>query len=123
MCPELAAGFGTPRRPAEIRLHRGGGDVLAGAASIWDDTGADVTARFIDGAHHALRQAIAHGCRYALLADGSPSCGSGFIYDGTFSGNRHDGSGVAAALLEQHGIRVFAPSKLKALASLIERDG
>ncbi|MET5013293.1 DUF523 domain-containing protein, partial [Burkholderia pseudomallei] len=40
-----------------------------------------------------------------------------------YSGNRHDGYGVAAALHEQHGNRVFAPTKLKALASLIEHDG
>ncbi|KVP18054.1 hypothetical protein WJ86_03100 [Burkholderia multivorans] len=123
VCPEVAAGFGTPRRPAEIRLHRSGGDVLAGAASICDDAGTDVTAMFIDGAHHALRQAAAHGCRYALLADGSPSCGSSFIYDGTFSGNRHAGVGVTTALLERHGIRVFPPSRLAELAALIERDG
>ncbi|MCO8626444.1 DUF523 domain-containing protein [Burkholderia multivorans] len=123
VCPEVAAGFGTPRRPAEIRMHRSGGDVLAGAASICDDAGTDVTAMFIDGAHHALRQATAHGCRYALLADGSPSCGSSFIYDGTFSGNRHAGAGVTTALLERHGIQVFAPSRLAELVALIERDG
>ncbi|KVR40792.1 DUF523 domain-containing protein [Burkholderia multivorans] len=122
VCPEVAAGFCTPRRPAEIRLRRDGSDVLAGTASIVDDTGADVTAQFIDGANHALRQAVAHGCRYALLADGSPSCGSSFIYDGTFSSARHAGGGVTAALLEQNGIRVFAPSRLTELAALIERN-
>ncbi|CAG9272074.1 conserved hypothetical protein [Paraburkholderia caribensis] len=122
VCPEVAAGFGTPRRPAEIQLRRNGRDVLDGTAHIRDDVGADVTALFIDGARHALQQALAHGCRYALLADGSPSCGSSFIHDGTFSGVAHDASGVTAALLERHGIRVFAPDGIDELAALIDRD-
>ena len=122
VCPEVAAGFGTPRRPAEIQLHRKGRDVLDGTASIRDNAGADVTALFIDGARHALQQALAHDCRYALLADGSPSCGSSFIYDGTFSSVAHDASGVTAALLERHGIRVFAPNGIDELAALIDGD-
>jgi uncharacterized protein YbbK (DUF523 family) len=122
VCPEVAAGFATPRRPAEIQMRRSGHDVLAGTAQIHDDTGADVTALFIDGARHTLEQALTHGCRYALLADGSPSCGSSFIYDGSFSGVAHDASGVTAALLAREGIRVFAPSRLDELALLIDRD-
>lgn len=122
VCPEVAAGFDTPRRPAEIQMRRSGRDVLDGTARIHDDAGADVTALFIDGARHALEQAIVHGCRYALLADGSPSCGSSFIYDGSFSHVAHPASGVTAVLLAQHGIRVFAPSQLNDLASLIDFD-
>ena len=122
VCPEVAAGFGTPRRPAEIQSRRSGRDVLDGTATILDDAGVDVTARFMDGARHALEQAIAHDCRYALLADGSPSCGSSHIHDGTFSGAVHDASGVTAALLLQHGIRVFAPAQIDELASLINGD-
>ena len=120
VCPEVAAGFGTPRRPAEIQLRRSGADVLNGTACIRDDTGADVTALFIDGARRALAQAVAHGCRYALLADGSPSCGSHYVYDGTFSRIAHQAAGVTAALLERHRIRVFAPSAIDALAALID---
>ena len=122
VCPEVAAWFGTPRRPAEIQLHRKGRDVLDGTASIRDNAGVDVTALFIDGARHALQQALAHDCRYALLADGSPSCGSSFIYDGTFSRVAHDASGVTAALLERHGISVFAPDRIDELAALIDNN-
>jgi uncharacterized protein YbbK (DUF523 family) len=43
-----------------------------------------------------------------LFTDGSPTCGSQFIYDGTFSGQRKPGAGVAAALLREHGITVFS---------------
>lgn len=122
VCPEVAAGFGTPRRPAEIQWRRTGDDVLAGTAAICDDAGTDVTSLFIEGAKHALERAIAHECRYALLADGSPSCGSSYVYDGTFKGVRHHGAGVTATLLAQHGIRVYAPSQIDELASLIERN-
>jgi uncharacterized protein YbbK (DUF523 family) len=123
VCPEVAAGFGTPRRPAEIQLRRNGRDVLDGTARICDNAGADVTALFIEGARHALQQALAHDCRYALLADGSPSCGSSFIHDGTFSRVAHEAAGVTAALLERHGIRVFAPDGIDELAASINIDG
>jgi uncharacterized protein YbbK (DUF523 family) len=119
VCPEVAAGFPTPRPPAEIQLRRTGADVLKHRAWIRDDSGADVTALFIAGAQHALERARAEGCRFALLADGSPSCGSTFIYDGEFSGNRHAATGVTTALLEQHGIRVFNESHIADLAAAI----
>ncbi|MGQ7938728.1 DUF523 domain-containing protein [Paraburkholderia sp. D1E] len=119
VCPEVAAGFPTPRPPAEIQLRRTGLDVLTQAASIEDNTGANVTALFIAGAHHALSRAQAENCRYALLADGSPSCGSTFLYDGAFTGTQHAGAGVTAALLQQHGIRVFAESQIAELAAAI----
>jgi uncharacterized protein YbbK (DUF523 family) len=122
VCPEVAAGFPTPRPPAEIQLRRSGADVLNHTASIDDNTGEDVTALFIAGAQHALRRAQAEQCRYALLADGSPSCGSTFIYDGEFSGVTHAAAGVTATLLQQHGIRVFAESQFAELAAAIALD-
>jgi uncharacterized protein YbbK (DUF523 family) len=118
----VAAGLPTPRPPAEIQLRRSGADVLNHAASILENTGADVTALFIAGAEHALRRAQAENCRYALLADGSPSCGSTFIHDGEFSGATHAGAGVTATLLRQHGIRVFAQSQIAELAAVIALD-
>lgn len=123
VCPEVAAGMPVPRPPAEIEAHRTGAEVLAGHAFIADDTGADVTALFIAGARYALDRALAENCRYALLADGSPSCGSTFIYDGSFSKTTHSATGVTTALLQQHGIRVFAPSQIAELANLVELDG
>jgi uncharacterized protein YbbK (DUF523 family) len=119
VCPEVAAGFPTPRPPAEIQLRRTGADVLSHATSINDNTGANVTALFLAGAQHALQRAQAEHCRYALLADGSPSCGSTFIYDGEFSGATHAAAGVTATLLQQHGIRVFAESQIAELAAAI----
>lgn len=105
-CPEVAAGLGVPRPPAEIR----GGDgtaVLAATALVHTRDGTDVTASFLRGAQLALAAAQAQGARVAILKDGSPSCGSTWISDGRFAGTRRDEQGVTAALLERHGIRVF----------------
>jgi uncharacterized protein YbbK (DUF523 family) len=72
---------------------------------------------FVEGARQALRVAQTENCRYALLIDGSPSCGSLSIYDGQFSGRRHEGRGVTAALLTANGVDVFAPEDIERLAA------
>lgn len=117
ICPELSAGFGTPRPPAEIVDGGNGDGVLAGKARVIEETGRDVSTLYRTGAEIALTLARDQGCRFALLTDGSPSCGSSFIYDGSFSGTRHDGEGVTAALLRQHGMEVFAENQIEALAA------
>lgn len=115
-CPELAGGMSVPRPPAEIEMGMTGEDVLAGHARVLEVTGGDVTEAFVDGARKALAVARSNGCTVALLIDGSPSCGSLAIYDGRFGGVKHAGHGVTAALLKRHGIAVYAPSEIKALA-------
>lgn len=115
ICPEVMAGFAIPRAPAEIADGANGAAVLDGAARVIDTTGVDVTAQFIEGAQIALDLANQHDCRFALLIDGSPSCGSGLIYDGSFSGIKHPGAGVTAALLRMNGIEVFCDSEIEAL--------
>lgn len=96
VCPEVYGGLPTPRTPAE----RIGSRVVTAA-------GADVTAQYRKGAEIALQLARLTGCRVAVLKANSPSCGHGTIYDGTFSGKKISGSGVAAELLEQNGIAVY----------------
>lgn len=96
VCPEQLGGLPTPRPPAE----RVGGRVLTTG-------GADVTDAFLRGAEETLRLAQLFGCKTAILKARSPSCGSGRIYDGTFSGTLVSGSGVTAALLRQNGITVL----------------
>ncbi|MBB2205455.1 DUF523 domain-containing protein [Gluconacetobacter takamatsuzukensis] len=115
VCPELAAGFGVPRPPAEIAEGQSGPAVLAGTARVIEAGGGDVSAPYVAGAEAALALARAHGCAFAILTDGSPSCGSAFIYDGSFGGRRHAGMGVTAALLRAHGVEVFAESGIDAL--------
>ncbi|MCV3766336.1 DUF523 domain-containing protein [Rhizobium sp. TRM95796] len=121
-CPELAGGFQTPRPPAEIADEATGDAVLAGEGRVIDIDGADVTEMFVEGARRALAMARAERCRYALLIDGSPSCGSLNIYDGRFSGGRHAGRGVTAALLSAHGVEVFAPVDIDRLAARLSLD-
>lgn len=95
VCPETLGGLRRPREPSE----RVGDRVLS-------RTGEDVTAAFRLGAERALEIALAQGVTRAVLKERSPSCGSGAIYDGTFSGRVIPGSGVTAELLARHGIAV-----------------
>jgi uncharacterized protein YbbK (DUF523 family) len=112
-CPELAAGLPTPRLPAEIVCGEGT-DVLAGQARIVENDGSDVTDQYQLAGWLALRTARENGCGAALLTDGSPTCGSLTIYDGSFTNQRRAGMGIAAALLRQHGIAVFADNQIAA---------
>ncbi|RUM26130.1 DUF523 domain-containing protein [Rhizobium vallis] len=120
ICPEMSAGMKVPRPPAEIGNGATGEDVLAGKADVVELTGGDVTAQFLLAAENAVALARKTGCRYALLIDGSPSCGSGFIYDGTFAGRRQAGNGVTAAALKAAGVDVFSDREIE---QLIDRLG
>lgn len=70
------------------------------------------------------RRCIWPGCtaQAAVLKERSPSCGSGRIYDGTFSGRLTSGDGVTAALLKENGIAVYGESEIEALLSQPEPD-
>ena len=96
VCPERLGGLPTPRVPSERRDGR-----------VVNREGVDVTDAFRRGAEETLRIARENGCRRALLKTNSPSCGSGTIYDGSFSGTLTGGYGVAAELLIHEKIEVF----------------
>ena len=100
VCPEQLGGLPTPREPSE---RRDGG--------VWNRKGEDVTEQFRRGAGEVLRLAGMYGCRLAILKERSPSCGSGKIYDGSFTGTVIDGDGVTAELLKENGIRVVGESQ------------
>jgi uncharacterized protein YbbK (DUF523 family) len=136
VCPEQDGGLPTPRPPAEIvglrieerglrnadcgsRAETGGAQVLARAAVVRTAAGVDVTEAYRRGADRALAVTREQGIRVAVLKEGSPSCGSSTIYDGTFSEARVEGAGVTAALLAAHGIRVFSEYELDAAADCI----
>jgi len=113
LCPEVAGGLPVPRPPAEIA---GGGRVLR-------RDGEDVTDFFSAGAEEALALCREQDIGMAILKEGSPSCGSSLINDGTFAGVKVAGQGVAAALLKRHGIRVFSERQLaEVLACLSELE-
>jgi uncharacterized protein YbbK (DUF523 family) len=110
-CPELAAGFPVPRPPAEI-VGSTASVVLRGRGSVEEDNGTDVTAMFVEGARLAVERAAASGCVIAVLTDGSPSCGTTYVYDGTFTGDTATGMGVTAQLLHDQGIQVFPEDRI-----------
>ncbi len=99
VCPEVAGGLSVPRPPAEQQPD---GRVLT-------DTGLDVTVAFTRGAAEALRLVREHHIEVAVLKEGSPSCGSGFIYDGSFSKTKLPGKvGETTRVLQENGVRVFS---------------
>lgn len=102
ICPEQLGGLSTPRPPAERR-----GD------GVFTREGADVTAAYDRGARETLRLAQLYNCSVALFKERSPACGSGQIYDGSFTKTLVDGYGAAAELLEKNGIRVLGESDLE----------
>ena len=106
VCPEMLGGLGTPRPPAEI--------VNDDSRRVVTRDGADVTRAFETGAQAAANQGRAENVRIAILKAGSPSCGSSFIYDGTFSKTPVKGDGITAALLRSQGIVVFSEEELDA---------
>ena len=57
-------------------------------------------------------QILAKAEQNAILKERSPACGSGKIYDGTFTKTLTDGNGIAAALLEENGIHVIGETKI-----------
>lgn len=105
VCPEQLGGLPTPRRPAEISGGDGAG-VLSGEARVVANDGRDVTGMFVLGAEETLRLARLVSARRAIFKSRSPSCGTGAIYDGTFSGRIRPGDGVSAAILKKAGIAV-----------------
>ena len=95
VCPEQLGGLPTPRPSAE----RVGSRVLT-------QDGLDVTDAYERGAAETLRLASLLKADGAVLKSGSPSCGCGRIYDGTFTHTLTDGDGVTAQLLKEAGLPV-----------------
>lgn len=103
VCPEVLGGLSVPRPPAEPS--RGGGKaVWRGEARVMTDSGKDVTAQFLNGAHSVLGKALDMGVRYAFLKERSPSCGVRQTHSG---GKLVSAPGVTTAALQEAGIIVF----------------
>jgi len=131
VCPEQEGGLPTPRPPAEIvltpsdrtqsRSGGGGRAVIAGTALVRTAAGDDITADFCRGAYRTLDVVKQHNIRIAVLKEGSPSCSSTTVFDGSFSGTRVAGVGVTTALLEAHGVRVFNETELESAQEWLKR--
>ena len=110
VCPEVLGGLDTPRPPAELQPD----------GRVMNRQGEDVTEAYRRGAELALKIARENGCTIAILKARSPSCGSGEVYDGTFSGILTPGFGVTARLLREAGITVMDEEHLD--SRLFEAD-
>jgi len=108
VCPETAGGMGVPRLPSEITGDR-----------VLSSSGEDVTEYFARGAAAALGLARENCAAFAVLKEGSPSCGSGRIHDGSFSGACVKGQGMAAQALAEAGFRVFSEEGLDEAAEFL----
>ena len=104
VCPEILGGLDVPRSPAELQPD----------GRVVTQDGQDVTAAYRAGAERVLKIARENGCTLAILKARSPSCGSGEIYDGTFTHTLKGGWGVAARMLAEAGIEVMDEEHLQA---------
>ncbi|MCR8745571.1 DUF523 domain-containing protein [Romboutsia lituseburensis] len=111
VCPEQLGGMSTPRDPSEI-IRLDGDAVINGETSVITNKRLDVTRKFKLGANETLKIAKLYNCTEAILKEGSPSCGSNYIYDGSFTGKKRDGIGVTTSLLKHNGIKVISEKEI-----------
>ncbi|MDO6355911.1 DUF523 domain-containing protein [Caloramator sp. CAR-1] len=119
ICPEQLGGMTTPRLPSEII--GSAKDVLEGKGQVVNIKGEDVTKFFIKGAYETLNIAKALNCKAAILKSKSPSCGKGYVYDGTFSNKLKEGNGITVELLLKNGVEVVDEKDVAAIEKLLER--
>ncbi len=101
VCPEVLGGLTIPRVCCEIIEDKEGGK------RVVSKNGEDFTSEFLDGAQKTLQIAKVVGAETAVLQLRSPSCGYGYVYDGTFSGNYKKGNGLTAELLRKNNIAIY----------------
>lgn len=99
ICPEILAGLGTPRNPAEIVNGK-----------VVDNKGKDVNKEYRNGVALALERIKNEQIDFAVLQSRSPTCGVHQIYDGSFSGTLVPGQGLFARELIEKGFKVLDSS-------------
>ncbi len=110
VCPEQLGGLSTPRDPAEIVGNK-----------VISNQGKDVTYEYSKGAEMALYIARTNKADAVVFKANSPSCGKGIIYDGTFTGNKTQGNGVAAELFLNSGYQVFNENEIRDLIKFLDK--
>ena len=104
-CPEMEGGLPTPRNPSEIQKDR----------KVKMNSGRDVTRQYELGAEKAFNICLALNIKIAILKENSPSCGSKFIHDGSFSNKLIEGEGKTTELLKRKGIKVISEDEIDTL--------
>lgn len=97
LCPEIEGGLPVPRHPCEIQNKK-----------VINNLGEDKTVNFVEGGEKTLELCKKHKIKKAILKEKSPSCGSSFIYDGTFTKTLIPGQGITTKLLTENGIEVLS---------------
>ena len=111
VCPEQLGGLNTPRIPSEI-LGNAKDIIELNKGKVINKEGKDVTKEFLKGGKEALKIAKEANIKKAILKESSPSCGSNFVYDGSFTGNKIKGKGITTYLLEKEGIEIISEKDL-----------
>ena len=106
ICPEIAGGLSVPREPCEIVE-------INGIKRVFTVSGIDVTDSFLEGAKKSLKLLSENNIKCAILKAGSPSCGYGRIYDGSFTGRSIEGNGITTELFMENGIEIFTEEDFK----------
>ena len=109
ICPECFAGLPIPRVPSEIR-----GD------KVFSKDGWDITEEFLSGAEKTYQIAKRKRVDFAILKERSPSCGSSYIYDGSFSGKVIEGQGLTAKKLSKENIIIFSEENLEEIEKYLQ---
>ncbi len=104
VCPEILGGLQCPRIPSEIKGNR-----------VYFKDGTDVTEAFLSGANEVAELVDQYEITEAILKEGSPSCGSSNVYDGTFSGTKIEGQGITARALSKLCIKIRNEKEIEQL--------
>lgn len=104
VCPEIMGGMPTPRNPVEIS-----------DGKVFDYDGEEFTKEFEKGSEEVVKLAKLYDATIAILKENSPSCGSNYIYDGTFNHKKIKGMGIAAHKLSKENIKLFNEENVKIL--------
>ena len=112
ICPECFAGLPIPRVPSEIREDK-----------VFSKDGRDITEEFLSGAEKTYQIAKIKRVDFAILKERSPSCGSSYIYDGSFLGKVIQGQGLTTRKLNEKNIIVFSEENLEEIEKYLKELG
>ena len=109
VCPECFAGLPIPRVPSEIK-----------ETKVFSKDGRDITEEFLSGAEKTFKIAKENQIDFAILKERSPSCGSSYIYDGSFSGKVIQGQGLTVRKLNEENIVIFSEENLEEIEKYLQ---
>ncbi|KUL99504.1 purine nucleoside phosphorylase [Fusobacterium nucleatum subsp. nucleatum] len=109
VCPECFAGLPIPRVPSEIK-----------ETKVFSKDGRDITEKFLSGAEKTFKIAKENQIDFAILKERSPSCGSSYIYDGSFSGKVIQGQGLTVRKLNEENIVIFSEENLEEIEKYLQ---